>query len=103
MYMYIYIDMDIYIRSLPPSLPLSLSRIRVNPPRLSFQVLAALGDARLAAMLPELIEGARSPSVVAREGHAALWHHLPRVLGARFEPHLSAVLPLVRSICIFLS
>jgi len=28
----------------------------------------------------------------------ALWHHLPRVLGARFEPHLSAVLPLGRSI-----
>jgi len=59
------------------------------------EVLAALGEDRLAATLPELIDGAKSSSAITREGHAALWHHLPRVMGARFEPHLPAVLPTV--------
>ena len=59
------------------------------------EVLAALGDEAVSDELPALLAGAEDPDPAAREGHAALWTHLPRVLGPRFEHHLGAVLPVV--------
>ena len=60
------------------------------------EVLFALGEDKLRAMLPELCDGCRNAAEpMAREGYAMLWVHLPAVYGARFEPFLPDVLPLV--------
>ena len=59
------------------------------------EVLSALGDAKVAEVLPTLIDGCRGPDAIAREGHAMLWVNLPAVLGKRFEPFLEEVVPIV--------
>ena len=59
-------------------------------------MLFALGEDKLRAMLPELCDGCRNAAdPTAREGYAMLWVHLPAVYGAKFEPFLPDVLPLV--------
>ena len=59
-------------------------------------MLFALGEDKLRAMLPELCDGCRNAAdSTAREGYAMLWVHLPAVYGAKFEPFLPDVLPLV--------
>ncbi|KAL1515351.1 hypothetical protein AB1Y20_001981 [Prymnesium parvum] len=59
------------------------------------EVLSALGDAKVAQVLPTLIDGCRSGDALAREGFLMLWVNLPAVLGARFEPFLDGVIPAV--------
>lgn len=59
------------------------------------QVLSALGDAKVAEMMPSLLHGCRSDDICSREGHAMLWVNLPAVLGDRFEPFLEDVVPVV--------
>lgn len=59
------------------------------------EVLSALGDDRVALLLPELIAGCRSRNALAREGYAMLWAILPAVMGSRFEPFLEETVPVV--------
>lgn len=59
------------------------------------EVLSALGDAKVEEQLPTLLEGCSSELPSAREGYAMMWVHLPTVLGKRFEPFLSEVLPVL--------
>ena len=60
------------------------------------EVLFALGEAKLRAMLPDLCDGCRhAAEPTAREGYAMLWVHLPAVYAAKFEPFLPDVLPLI--------
>ncbi len=59
------------------------------------EVISALGDRKLSEMMPTLVDGCVHGSAATREGHATLWLHLPTTLGARFEPFLPTVLPLL--------
>ena len=61
------------------------------------EILSALGDAKVAEMLPVIIKGCESASVGGREGFSMLWTHLPAVLGRRLEPFVKEILPVVLS------
>ena len=59
------------------------------------QVISALGDAKVAELLPSILDGCANGAPHVREGYAMLWIHMPAVLGKRFEPFLEEVLPAV--------
>ena len=59
------------------------------------EVVAVLGDAHLAAIVPGIVAGCASRSVGVRDGNLTLLVHLPATCRRAFEPHLEEALPCV--------
>jgi hypothetical protein len=61
------------------------------------EVLAVLGEAQLAQLLPQLVATARKSqrAPFVREGHLTLLRYLPATMEAAFRSHLGEALPLV--------
>lgn len=57
------------------------------------EVISGLGMERLEGLLPDIISSASSPRSYVREGFMSLLVYLPATFGARFQPHLSKVIP----------
>jgi hypothetical protein len=57
------------------------------------EVLSGLGMERLEGLLPDIIASASSPRPYVREGFMSLLVYLPTTFGARFQPHLSKIIP----------
>ena len=63
---------------------------------LALALALAPAPALALALSPTRCDGCRhAAEPAAREGYAMLWVHLPAVYGAKFEPFLPDVLPLV--------
>ena len=92
---------EAHFPALLPWLRESLSKERASPVERAgaaqglAEVLSALGDAKLEAVLPRFLDEAAHGEPGAREGFSLLWIHLPLVLGPRFERYLEEVLPVV--------
>ncbi|KAH8110478.1 ARM repeat-containing protein [Phellopilus nigrolimitatus] len=61
------------------------------------EVLAGLGMDRLEALLPDIVSNAQSPRSTVREGFMSLLVYLPATFGARFQPHLTKIVPPILS------
>lgn len=61
------------------------------------EVLAGLGMERLEALLPDIVSNAQSPRSTVREGFMSLLVYLPATFGARFQPHLTKIVPPILS------
>jgi hypothetical protein len=59
------------------------------------EVVAVLGEAHLAAIIPGIIAGCADRSAAVRDGNLTLLVHLPTACRRLFEPHLEATLPCV--------
>jgi hypothetical protein len=57
------------------------------------EVISGLGMERLEGLLPDIISSASSPRSYVREGFMSLLVYLPATFGARFQPHLSKIIP----------
>lgn len=59
------------------------------------EVVAVMGEAHLAELLPELCASATSKNPYVREGHLTLFKYLPLTMETAFQAHLGEVLPLI--------
>eukprot|EP00892_Ulva_mutabilis_P008725 jgi/Ulvmu1/6224/UM028_0082.1 len=59
------------------------------------EVIAVLGDAHLAAIIPGIVAGCSDRAPAVRDGNLTLLVHLPATCRRSFEPHLEVALPCV--------